>query len=1179
MINRVLTCLFSYLITLSVFSQETPKTLLWRITFDAGSKPSFLYGTMHSRDKRVYFLGDSVYSSLETTEGFAMEVDPGEYVDTMSASMQMKEIDVTYKSMIENDLVRRDADYYKKQYKRGDSILQKIRQRYRDLTPKDISRLEKVYWKRMKNDMKTLFDLYLFDIAKRQGKVVGGIEDIIDQTSITDELGNSFDPDEFLKNQRKKYADVEEWMIANYTAAELDKIHDFSKLNSSKEHLSKLLYNRNLKMTRRIDSLMRIRSTFFAIGAAHLPGDSGVISLLRNTGYTVTPVFSSKKIDPDDMKIFITSKSLINISDADSNYVVQMPGKPTTINNITDKLQVKTYKELSNEILLMHGLYEGGIFSKTIDKTVDEIKDYFKRAKVKVFSVSRISKQEINGYEMNFKNDEGYIRMHIFNNAGLTYIFAAGSKSKDSLNSKRCIDFLSTYKMVLNKSSSETLMVVFHSADKAFSVSMPVQPKEEHIKGDITYTREDVTLFSGIDIKKKVSYLVLIKEPYEGYFTALDSTVFKQTLSEVKTGVFQSVLVQDNIVLDGCPAIQVKILGENDDKDQLIYAVLVMRHNRLYNLTARGLATNENEKQFQKFIKSFRFLPYEDLGLETRIGGNNLFSVKAPSPVRMMDKKTLNGGFDKLGQTDYYTFDKARAVTYSITSLLINKYYWASSEIEVLNDYSSIYYDENPDGRISTLFDSVIYKKDISNSSIPAREILLMNKKTHSYARLRVMHYADSVFIISCMGNIEMVADKKADSVFNSFRFISEKYVTNVFDSKTNALITDLQSADTGVAGLAFKALVNDFKFPEKDIPDILKVLLLDYPKTTEKQESIPGLLVRLLPVNNELVIDFIRNNYQKLKGKNESLRAHLLCKLSESKSIDAYKILKDLLINDAPSDGNLDNLFKNLNNSANLAVGLYPELVAKISDGRLAYAILDLTNSLINTNKIPPGIIKEYEEQVVKLAKRYLKEYQQNTYNFYLPYTNALIVLLTNYNTKQSKAVINDFIDTRNFRVTIEIILARLRNNIPVSEEIFDDFCKFPEQQIDLYEALVKEGKQAFFRGEYANQKSFAKAFNTVYTKNQIPEKNIINYELVEIRDTLVNKILSRYYIFRVTCETRRVLEYYTSIIGPFSINSAMLSITEGSETYILYKQKPDEKSINVLFRNFIEQVNKMLR
>lgn len=50
---------------------------------------------MHSSDKRVYFLGDSVYSSLKYCDGFVMEIDPGEYVDSIVSSPESKDIDIS----------------------------------------------------------------------------------------------------------------------------------------------------------------------------------------------------------------------------------------------------------------------------------------------------------------------------------------------------------------------------------------------------------------------------------------------------------------------------------------------------------------------------------------------------------------------------------------------------------------------------------------------------------------------------------------------------------------------------------------------------------------------------------------------------------------------------------------------------------------------------------------------------------------------------------------------------------------------------------------------------------------------------------------------------------------------------------------------------------------------------
>ena len=50
-------------------------TLLWRISGKGLTRPSYLYGTMHLMDKKVFQLGDSVYKAIEQTDGFAAELD------------------------------------------------------------------------------------------------------------------------------------------------------------------------------------------------------------------------------------------------------------------------------------------------------------------------------------------------------------------------------------------------------------------------------------------------------------------------------------------------------------------------------------------------------------------------------------------------------------------------------------------------------------------------------------------------------------------------------------------------------------------------------------------------------------------------------------------------------------------------------------------------------------------------------------------------------------------------------------------------------------------------------------------------------------------------------------------------------------------------------------------------
>ena len=57
-------------------------------------------------------------------------------------------------------------------------------------------------------------------------------------------------------------------------------------------HSSPLLIitDRNVNMRNRAKPLIDRGSAFIAVGALHLPGKNGLVTLFRDAGYTVTPV-------------------------------------------------------------------------------------------------------------------------------------------------------------------------------------------------------------------------------------------------------------------------------------------------------------------------------------------------------------------------------------------------------------------------------------------------------------------------------------------------------------------------------------------------------------------------------------------------------------------------------------------------------------------------------------------------------------------------------------------------------------------------------------------------------------------------------------------------------------------------------------------------------------------------
>ena len=787
--------------------------------------------------------------------------------------------------------------------------------------------------------------------------------------------------------------------------------------------------------------------------------------------------------------------------------------------------------------------------------------------------------------------------MHIFYSKGKTFMFAAGSKNKDSVYALRCEKFLSSYKMILNKPAPQGATFSFSSANKAFTVAFPTKPKNEFIKGDITLTKEDVSLYSSFDSKNKISYLVMLKEPFKGYFIDFDSAVFIQTFSEIKRGVLLKALTQDQVVLDGFPAVKFKIKAEVEGKTEVIYSIMTLRHNRFYNLTARGLANAEYETKFDNFFNSFRFLPYLTTPFEKHADKENLFTVNAPSVIYSAENKTaraeINKTFGDGGRTDYFAIDSNTAFSYSIMVVGFARYYWAEGENSLLNEYSRILFNDSLAVNNVNNGDSLVYKKVVFNGTTEGRELLLKDVRNSSFTRLRIIHYGDSIFVINIKGAHELVIDENADLFFTSFRFTKEKYITNVFTPKTDILLKDLQTADSRVRSeankdqqsadnsakfKAVKALEAGFRFPPVDLPKMLNALLFEYPPAKPGAVPIPDLLVTpILQYSNNSIITFIREHYSALKGKHEDIRMLMLNMLSASKIIEGFILLREILLHDPPGNASYDYMVLNCSTSPLSASALFPEIAVKITDELLGPVVLDLACMLIDSNRMQYGSIASYEDYIIQLGRKMYRQYlEKNSNSFYLPYTEAILKLLAKMNKKNARSVLNDFIEIQNKKLTQTIIVALARNGVAVSPEIIDRFCSTPGLRISLYDELYQMGKQSFFTGTYASQRSFAESFATLFTNKEIEESTPKTFDLITFRDSLVNHMLSRFYIFKVTCDYKYSSSSYTGIIGPFSPTADYFSLEEGKELFILYRKKFDSKNIGILFNDFISKIQK---
>ncbi|MEO8406787.1 MAG: TraB/GumN family protein, partial [Chitinophagaceae bacterium] len=419
-------------------SKPWPKTLLWRISGNGLKGNSYLFGTMHLEDKRIFNFTDSLYQYLEQADGYAMEVDLQEFAD----SVFQKVLDQREDEIIDEKRLAKKSD----KTKIIDSLMDNVLTKNDKASKKQLEliRKYKTHSLTKHHEMPTIMDAYLYGIARREGKWVGGIEDIQDQLFLFDELGRNMTHKEFSASDDETSATLEK-MISIYQANDLEQVEKFSLHDTPTEWEDKLLTKRNIKMAARMDSLSAIRKMFFAVGAAHLPGQGGVINLLRKKGFSVDPVFSTTTIDPVKYSAHLNSIPWIKAEDEAKTYQVEMPGKPSDLNMFNNFIKMKLYVDISTMTYFLSGSV---IAAASVDMT--KITDALsKNTDATIFNKRIIDKDDVKGIECVMTTGGYFYKVQYLYRDNRLFIMMAGGETIEKTETPDVNKFFNS--MVINK--------------------------------------------------------------------------------------------------------------------------------------------------------------------------------------------------------------------------------------------------------------------------------------------------------------------------------------------------------------------------------------------------------------------------------------------------------------------------------------------------------------------------------------------------------------------------------------------------------------------------------------------------------------------------------------------------------------------------------------------------------
>ena len=607
---------FSSILLCDAQTKLNPKkypSLFWEIRGNGLSKPSYLFGTMHVSSKMVFHLPDSFYLGIKNVDVVALETNP----ESWQEDLVKYDVDGNSYSRVRypwNNFRQMPDDYlnvHTLQFKRYEKQIEAALYS----RPSTINNLLYRNYSDYSSDFEenTYLDMYIYQVGKKMGKRVAGVERYDESMKLMMEAYRDAAKD---KNHKERSYDRDDTYSADklqeaYRTGNLDLLDSINRLNSFSDAFDeKFLYSRNYLQANSIDSILKTKSSLFVgVGAAHLPGNRGVIEILRRKGYTLRPIIMGER-DSKEKDMVERLRVPVNFTphtSEDGFFKVEIPGKFYRFNEdgLLDQMQ---YADMANGSYYMVTRIKtnSGFWGHSADlvkKKIDSL--LYENIPGRILSRQEIRRNGYNGLDILNRTRRGDVqRYNIFITPFEVIIFKMsgnGDYVKDGDESKK---FFSSIQLKEYKADPVTVAwKKYQPAPGGFSVDLPHEPfvsKNDNLPAGQTgwqYDAEDKTTVTSYEI---------LRVDIHNYGFAEEDTFDLSLLDESfsNSEFINKQLSRKLITWKGYPALDCKY----QHKDGSVSITrFVIQGPHYYVLVAHGRKATPG---MQTFLNSFEIKPF-----------------------------------------------------------------------------------------------------------------------------------------------------------------------------------------------------------------------------------------------------------------------------------------------------------------------------------------------------------------------------------------------------------------------------------------------------------------------------------------------------------------------------------------------------------------------------------------
>lgn len=272
--------------------QHLDKSLLWEITGNGLKQPSYLYGTIHMIPSADYYLPKGTLAAIDKSSSMFFEIDMKMMSDPTSlfgimGKLFMKD-NQTLKTLLDEKDYKLVSDFF------SDMglplfMLEKIKPMFLsafamiDMNPKSLE----------EGKVKS-YEMEFYEMAQDKNMNTGGLETMEFQISVFDSIPYTDQAKMLVETIKSSNTDNDEMkkMVSLYKSQDIEGMIQMMSEGASDlgPHEDILLTKRNKNWIPVMTEQSKKEATFYAVGAGHLAGKTGVINLLRQAGFTVKAI-------------------------------------------------------------------------------------------------------------------------------------------------------------------------------------------------------------------------------------------------------------------------------------------------------------------------------------------------------------------------------------------------------------------------------------------------------------------------------------------------------------------------------------------------------------------------------------------------------------------------------------------------------------------------------------------------------------------------------------------------------------------------------------------------------------------------------------------------------------------------------------------------------------------------